>query len=253
MSVAACAALVEKGDPDRFLAAMAAPVPARAALFPLYAFNLEIARAPWVTAEPMIAEMRLQWWCDAVAEAAAGRVRAHEVMTPLADVIRARDLPVTLFEEMAEARRQDIWAEPMGPEALEGYLDATGGALMALGVRALGVQGQDAGARAVGRAGAAAAFLRALPELAARGKAPLAEDRPEALAALARRALGWLQEGRCAGLPRAAAPALRAAWLAGPALRRAAADPARVAEGRLQPSEAARRWGLLRRALAGGW
>ena len=253
MSVAACAALVERGDPDRFLAAMAAPVAARAALLPLYAFNLELARAPWVTAEPMIAEMRLQWWRDAVAEAAAGKLRAHEVMTPLAEVIRDRALPVALFDEMAEARRQDIWSEPMDPAALADYLDATGGALMALSVRALGLAGQDAGARAVGRAGAVAAFLRALPELAARGKAPLAEDGPEALAALARQGLGWLAEGRRAGLPRAAAPALRAAWQAGPLLRLAAADPARVAEGRLALSEAARRWGLLRRALTGGW
>ena len=66
MTVAACAGLVERGDPDRFLAVMAAPPAARARLFPLYAFNLEVARAPWVTQEPMIAEMRLQWWRDAV-------------------------------------------------------------------------------------------------------------------------------------------------------------------------------------------
>ncbi len=84
MSIAACAALVERGDPDRFMAVMAAPVPARARLFPLYAFNLEVARAPWVTQEPMIAEMRLQWWRDTVeALACGGPVRAHEVVAPL--------------------------------------------------------------------------------------------------------------------------------------------------------------------------
>ena len=76
----ACAAIVEKGDPDRFLAAMAAPVAARRVLFPLYALNIEVARAPWVTEEAMIAEMRLQWWRDALAEiAAGGQVRRHEV------------------------------------------------------------------------------------------------------------------------------------------------------------------------------
>lgn len=68
MSIAACAALVARGDPDRFAAIMAAPPAARARLFPLYAFNLEVARAPWVTKEPMIAEMRLQWWRDVLAE-----------------------------------------------------------------------------------------------------------------------------------------------------------------------------------------
>ena len=74
MTTDACAALVERGDPDRFAAVMAAPVAARTRLWPLYAFNLEVARAPWVTKEPMIAEMRLQWWRDVVAEPAP---RAH--------------------------------------------------------------------------------------------------------------------------------------------------------------------------------
>mgnify|MGYP000249325893 FL=1 len=54
MTVEACAALVERGDPDRFRAVMAAPVEARAQLFPLYAFNLEVARAPWVTQEVLM-------------------------------------------------------------------------------------------------------------------------------------------------------------------------------------------------------
>ncbi|MGB3250003.1 MAG: squalene/phytoene synthase family protein, partial [Tabrizicola sp.] len=72
MTVAACAGLVQRGDPDRFRAVMAAPVEARAQLFPLYAFNLEVARAPWVTQEPLIAEMRLQWWRDVVENAASG-------------------------------------------------------------------------------------------------------------------------------------------------------------------------------------
>ena len=49
--VKACAALVHRADPDRFMAVMAAPVPARPLLFPLYALNVEVARAPWVTQE----------------------------------------------------------------------------------------------------------------------------------------------------------------------------------------------------------
>ena len=86
--VNACAAIVQRGDPDRFMATMAAPVAARRVLFPLYAFNVEVARAPWVTEESMIAEMRLQWWRDAVEEVAKGGVvRRHEVVTPLAEVL----------------------------------------------------------------------------------------------------------------------------------------------------------------------
>ena len=84
MSLQACANLVAKGDPDRFAATMAAPVAARRVLFPFYAFNLEVARAPWVTQEPLIAEMRLQWWADALDEIArGGPVRRHEVTDAL--------------------------------------------------------------------------------------------------------------------------------------------------------------------------
>ncbi|PKP73045.1 MAG: phytoene synthase, partial [Alphaproteobacteria bacterium HGW-Alphaproteobacteria-6] len=47
MSLAACAEMVRAGDPDRFAATMAAAPAIRDRLWPLYAANLEIARAPW--------------------------------------------------------------------------------------------------------------------------------------------------------------------------------------------------------------
>ena len=103
----ACAALVERADPWRFRAAMAAPVAARRVLFPLYAFNVEVARAPWVTQEAMIAEMRLQWWRDVCTEIADGQqVRCHEVATPLSEAITAED--AQLLDELVAARRWDI-------------------------------------------------------------------------------------------------------------------------------------------------
>ena len=45
---AAVAGLVERGDPERWRSAMTAPPAARPGLMALYAFNLEVARAPWV-------------------------------------------------------------------------------------------------------------------------------------------------------------------------------------------------------------
>ena len=55
MSATAVAALVERGDPERWRSAMTAPPRGAAGLMALYAFNLEIARAPWVASEPMLA------------------------------------------------------------------------------------------------------------------------------------------------------------------------------------------------------
>ncbi len=106
--IAACAALVEKGDPDRFAATMAAPPPARLKLWPLYAYNLELAKAAWVSPEPMVCLMRLQWWADTVAVMGQGAPRkAHEVAGPLHDLVAATGLPVALLAGMAGARDWD--------------------------------------------------------------------------------------------------------------------------------------------------
>ncbi|NTT87415.1 phytoene/squalene synthase family protein [Tabrizicola fusiformis] len=249
-----CADLVQKGDPDRFAALMAARPPARPALAVLYAYNLELARAPWASKEPMIAEMRLQWWVDVVAEPTP---RAHEVAGPLHALIRDCALPVAALQAMAEARRWDVWSEAFAdPAAFQSYLDATSGALMALSVQALG---GDAAAVAVARQFGAAAglagFLRAVPALEARGRLPLVDGRPAAVQALARAGLLQLhaaRQGRAAlrGLPQ---EALLAGWQTESLLRLAASDPMAVAEDRLTLSEFRRRGSLLWQALSGRW
>lgn len=250
----ACADLVQKGDPDRFAALMAARAAARPALAVLYAFNLELARAPWAAKEPMIAEMRLQWWVDVVAEPAP---RAHEVAGPLHALIRECNLPLALLQGMAEARRWDAWSEAFdGPAAFQSYLDATAGALMALSVQALG---GDAAAVAVGRkfgsAAGLAGFLRAVPALEARGRLPLVDGRPAAVQALARAGLLQLQAARQgrAALRGLARDALLAGWQTERLLRLAARDPLAVAEDRLMLSEFRRRGILLWQAVSGRW
>ncbi|MYF90089.1 MAG: phytoene synthase [Boseongicola sp. SB0676_bin_33] len=77
MSLQAVADIVAKGDPDRFDACMAAPVAARVVLFPIYAFNVEVARATWVMSEPKIGELRLQWLRDALEDIARGQFREY--------------------------------------------------------------------------------------------------------------------------------------------------------------------------------
>ncbi|MGR3756844.1 MAG: squalene/phytoene synthase family protein [Tranquillimonas sp.] len=245
MGVNACAELVRRGDPDRFLSAMAARPPARAVLFPIYAFNLEVARAPWLTAEPMIAEMRLQWWRDVLDEIAGGKpVRRHEVATPLAAALDAEG--AELLDRLVAARRADIAAEPFRDEAaLWAYLDATAGHLMWATARALGAAAPDEAAlRALARAQGLANWFLAVPALQERGRQPLPDGRPEAVARLADEALRAMPR-------RLTGPAALAAWRARPLLKRARRDPLCVVDGRLGQSEFARRAGLLRAGLAG--
>ncbi|WGW03227.1 squalene/phytoene synthase family protein [Tropicibacter oceani] len=246
----ACARLVEQGDPERFMAAMAAPVAARAVLFPIYAFNVEVSRAPWVTKEPMIAQMRLQWWADALEEIrAGGMVRRHEVVTPLALAIGPEG--AARLGDLVEARRLDIEKAPFEDEAaLLSYLERTAGALAHAAAGALGAGQPDAGLLAWGRASGLVRYLRAVPELEARAKLPLPDGRAEAVARLAS---GELQALRTAGglgalrrrLGKAPAAAALEFWQAAPLLRQIASDPAAVAEGRVSLSEFGRRWRLL--------
>lgn len=253
MSLEACAALVERSDPERFATARG---PAAARLMPLYAFNLEIARAPWVTAEPLIAEMRLTWWDEALQEIAAGkRPRAHEVVVPLAQVIREAALPTQPFHEMIAARRWDVAARPFADEAaLWAHLEASAGNLMWLAARALGAP-EDARdvVRDFGAGAGLAAWLRAVPDLVARGRVPLPEGADPAV--LARTGLGRIARARGARrvVPAEALPAMLAGAGAGRVLRRVQRDPGAVARGGLGGSEFTRRSGLLMRAISGRW
>lgn len=251
----ACAALVERGDPERFLVAMAAPPAAREALFPLYAFNVEIARAPWVTQEPIIAEMRLQWWRDAVEEiVAGGPPRAHEVVGPLSAVIRAHALPGDLFDQAIAARRWDIYRDPFEDAShFEAHIDRTAGNLLWLSCLALGARAaQESAVRDAGYAAGVAAWLVAVPALGARGRIPLVDEGAPAVAALARDALTRLARARQVGFG-TAIPAMRACWQAGPLLRQAARAPERVAAGTLGTSPFRKRGALLWKTITGRW
>ncbi len=256
MSLAACADLVRRADPERFLAAMAAPPVARQVLFPIYAFNVEVSRAPWVTDEPMIAEMRLQWWRDALAEIGQGAgLRSHEVTLPLAEVLNVD--AARILDRAAEARRWDIYRDPFDDrDHLARHIDATAGGPMWVAARKLGAPEDTEGTvRDVAWAAGLAGWFRAIPELEARGRWPLPDGRPDAVRALAREGLERLRRARRQrhGLPRTAVPALYASWLAGPVLSQAASDPARVTAGRLGVSEFRKRARLIRVAATGLW
>lgn len=250
----ACAGLVQRGDPDRFMAAMASPIPARHVLFPLYALNIEVARAPWATSETMIAEIRLQWWRDALKEIADGSApRRHEIVTPLAEILSREQA-----EQLAEAvsvRRWDIYNDPFeSPEEFGQYIDQTSGTAMWVAAQCLG-RAQEQVVRDFAYAAGIANWLRAVPELKARGRVPLLEDTPEGVKALAENALIRLGQARAArgSVSAASAPALLVGWQAEAVLRKVVRSPDRVEAGTLTPGEISRRVSLMARVVTGRW
>ena len=224
-----CARLVEQGDPDRFRTVMAAPLAARRALFVLYAFNIEIARVPWITQEPMIAEMRLQWWRDALDEIAQARpVRKHEVTQPLAEVITPA--LARMLDGAIAARRWDVYKDAFADQAqFDHYIDATAGHLMWAAAACLGARPQaETAVRGVAYAAGVAAFLRAVPDLEASGRIPLIDGTTDGVTALARRAQARLIRP---DLPRLARVALWPAIGTGMFLHDVIKAPGRVADG----------------------
>jgi phytoene synthase len=171
---------VRRHDRARFLAALFAPEPARGHLVALYAFNLEIAKVRAVVSNPMLGEIRLQWWRDALDEIEAGAPpRAHDVVLALAAAIRAAGLPRAEFDRLIDARGRDLdEAPPPTLRDLTDYATATGGTLACLAVRTLGVVDASArdAARDVGTAWALAGILRATAHLAGEGRTLLPAD-----------------------------------------------------------------------------
>jgi len=238
-------------DPDRFLAVMAVPPGARDNLAVLYAFNLELARAPWVSAEPLIARMRLQFWRDVVAD--PQHPRAHEVAGPLAAVIRDCALPGGLLNAMIAARETEAERGHLSSfDQLCSYVADSSGSLMALAARTLGSTADEV-AIGYGSAQGIANYLMAVPQLEASGRAALPDGDDKTIRDLAEwglKTLAIARNGR-ANLPPLARPALLAAWRAKAILAQAAADPASVREARLVQSEFVRRGSLLWASLAG--
>lgn len=257
MTLQHCIDLVREGDLDRYTVTRAASDAAQARLFPLYALNLEIARAAWASNEPLVAEMRLQWWRDAIERLCeGGKPPAHPVLDAC-DFLKGDAQAGMALDRLIEARRWDVWAEPFpSAEALWEHLEETSGALYALSARALGAADDQSDLiRSFGAAAGLAQWLQAVPELIRRERDPLPDHAPQAISALARDGLARLQavRARRGEISGKAATALLAGWQASGLLRIAADTPQSVLRGGLEMSEFKRRGILALRAISGRW
>jgi NADH dehydrogenase [ubiquinone] 1 alpha subcomplex assembly factor 6 len=264
------AGLVRRHDPDRFQTALFAPAERRGALFALYAFNCEIARVRERVTTPVLGQIRLQWWREAVAAAfAGGPVRRHEVAEPLTAAIRAHGLDRAPFERLIDAREADLDdAPPPSLKALEAYAEASSAPLVFLALAVLDVHEAAAieAGRRVGIGYALAGLLRAMPLRARAGRPLIPPDLAEQtgfdprdwqalrttpalraataeIAAVAARHLAAARAVRSA-VPRRAVPALLPAIVAERALRRLARADHDPFDPRLLAPDPAQIWSL---------
>lgn len=168
----ACAEIVRRHDRERYLVSLFAEPSARDGLFALLAANHEIAKTAEVVSEPMIGQIRLQWWREAFDGIEAGAPRVHEVVLPLAAVAERQPDVLGHLRRVVEARETDLTGEPATDlAALTAYAAETGGEITAAMARVLGAD--IAAARALGTAWALIGLVRAVPMLLAAGRAPI--------------------------------------------------------------------------------
>jgi len=158
---------VRRYDHDRFVTAIFATASMREHLFALYAFNIEIAKTGEVVSEPLIGQIRLQWWRDTLDRLYAGEKVAHAVAQPLGEAISATGLDRADFDSLIDAREFDLdRATPQNFVALSSYAEGTGAALVRMALRISAVSSNatsDEIARLVGTGWALTGLLRAVP------------------------------------------------------------------------------------------
>ncbi len=171
-----CADIVRTADGDRYLADLFAPESVRPHLFALHAFNSEVTRIRDSVSEPMLGEIRLQWWHDALHGDAGG----HPVAGALKQAIEKFRLPLGTFDNLLEARKFDLYDDPMPSlNDLEGYAGETSSALMQLAAILLSGGDVPGTTELSGHGGVAYALsglLRALPSHAQRRQSYLPDD-----------------------------------------------------------------------------
>lgn len=128
-----CATLVRDGDRDRYLATLYFPAALRPAIFALHALDLELARVVATTTEPMIGEIRLAWWREALLKLDVGQAPAQPLLQAIAADVLPHGISGRSLETMEDAFHSLLIGRLMG-EALETYVTTRGGALfMAIG------------------------------------------------------------------------------------------------------------------------
>ena len=155
-------------EPDRYVAALLGPAAIRDDLVALAAFAGEIARIPAQVREPMMGEIRLQWWHDAIDAAFRGQMSGHPVADGLAMAIAAHELDPARLHAIVEARLFELGGKLHADDAaLLAHLEQTEGGVFALSLQVSGVAPAAEAATTANAAGRAYGLARALGRLPA--------------------------------------------------------------------------------------
>ncbi len=121
-----CRSIVRERDIDTYLATLFLPADIRPHAYALYAYDAEISHIRSLIKEPMMGEVRLQWWREIISGERAGEANSNPVAAGLLAAINRFELPLMGFENYLKARAFDLYNDPMPDKGtLEGYAGET--------------------------------------------------------------------------------------------------------------------------------
>ncbi|SFP79208.1 squalene/phytoene synthase family protein [Sphingomonas rubra] len=201
-------------EAERALALGYAPADRRAALAALFALDERLGDILRSTREPLVGQMRLTWWHEALTALDRREAPAEPVLTALAREVTRAGVPGADLAGLVDGWEALLDMDVPDDPALERYAAGRGGRLFALAARLLGAG--DARVEAVGEGWALADLAQNLSDAPAAGRtAAMARDRLGLIGG------GWMRALR----PLAALGLLARSDLAGGA----AGSPRRVA------------------------
>ena len=174
------AAIARTYEPERYLAATLAPEPQRSSLIALAAYAGDLARIAATATQPMLGEIRLQWWRDSFDVIGKGGRIGSPLADALAGAIQAHQLPLPMLVAMSEARAWDLYDDAMQDQAaLDGYLAKIDAIPFELALRTMGMPARDAGRLSLpaGRLWGQVRLLAQLPAHLSAGRIPLTAAR----------------------------------------------------------------------------
>ena len=188
-----CANLVKQGDYERYRVIMTLDPKLRSDLFVLMAANIEISRAPWVSGESLISEIRLRWWLDAIEEIESDiAVRRHFVTSPLENILSLSQ--TKLIKENITARSWDINTDPhLNQKELFNYINRTSGNIWAIAAEFLG--GSQKIGRLLGNSIGVVQYCKASNEFTERGRVPFPQPEEEIIQNFLQWGTSQLEEG----------------------------------------------------------
>jgi phytoene synthase len=129
---------------ERRLALSYAPAAARAGLDALLALDDVLSGIVATTREPLVGQMRLTWWYEALLALDAAPAPAHPVLRELQAHVLLRGVTGRMVAAMVDGWEALLDREPLDAGRLDAYAEGRGAQLFAVAATMIGAPGNDA-------------------------------------------------------------------------------------------------------------